>query len=920
VKVRYGQMWSILRACSLVLLAIFVAASGFRAPSANDNSHNTQKNPKLSTPLAILASAVHQQGAPLAAGESAEAEKGFSSDKLPKPVQDSIQAGIMRINKNAAVQVYIEVTELKLETVNQLRIAGATLEVVSGPTAIPGKTSKLGDLPLVFSGIPIVQANVPASRLQAVAALSFVKFVRLPSYGVPQTGSVDTQGDSILQANLARMQFGVDGTSVRVGVISSGIGGIFDPASCSLSTEVPNPIQTGDLPNNVTPACVNGVLTSASGGIVAQSFPSTSPNLMPQSTEASSGFASEGTAMLEIVHDLAPGAQLYFANSADGTSMSFEQAVNFLAENADVVVDDIGFLVAPPGVSPATSVGVYDGNDAVSSNTAAALNTDGNPIRAYFTAVGNFAQNHYGGQYVNSGMDGTPITGEPGSLHLFQAVASSTTDNEGFGPSIFDALTVPPDGNVAISLVWNDPFGASTNDYDLFLVPLSCRGLDPVSHLPLPPCTISGPPVGQSTDLQMGTQDPVEVAVYSNSNSLPVAVGIVIQNVKNAAAARTFDMFIAGGLGNAPNHSFNTVSGSVLAEGDAGGSPVSVVSVGAIDQTQCPGPGSCTGSVEPYSSQGPTEATPQAASRMKPDLTATDDVSVTGAGGFGMNGSNATATGPCPQGNPSPPGCYFAGTSAAAPHAAAIAALVLQASSASSVGQTPATQRANLRNFLTSTALALPGISEPVPNNIEGFGLLDAVAAVKAAGGIVTTGSFSVSSNPASLSIAATGQSGTSTVTVTGTNGFTGTVSFACSVSPVPANNPPTCFANPSSVALNATTTSATANLRISTTAGLNSGLRPENRPNTPDFFAASVGLVLACIFMLGLPRPRKQWTASLGLVVLVLMGVALSSCASGSGGSSQINFGTPTGSYTVTLTASGGGTAQTTNVAVTIQ
>jgi hypothetical protein len=81
-----------------------------------------------------------------------------------------------------------------------------------------------------------------------------------------------------------------------------------------------------------------------------------------------------------------------------------------------------------------------------------------------------------------------------------------------------------------------------------------------------------------------------------------------------------------------------------------------------------------------------------------------------------------------------------------------------------------------------------------------------------------------------------------------------------------------------------------------------------------------TTGLALACIFLLAFPRPTKQWTASLGLVVLVLMGVALSSCASGSGGSSRINFGTPTGSYTVTLTASGGDTTQTTNVAVTVQ
>jgi len=79
--------------------------------------------------------------------------------------------------------------------------------------------------------------------------------------------------------------------------------------------------------------------------------------------------------------------------------------------------------------------------------------------------------------------------------------------------------------------------------------------------------------------------------------------------------------------------------------------------------------------------------------------------------------------------------CYFAGTSAAAPHAAAIAALALQSApcllSSSSVNA-PATARANLRNFITSTTVALSGTSQVLPDNIEGFGLVDALAAVTA--------------------------------------------------------------------------------------------------------------------------------------------------------------------------------------------
>jgi hypothetical protein len=188
-------------------------------------------------------------------------------------------------------------------------------------------------------------------------------------------------------------------------------------------------------------------------------------------------------------------------------------------------------------------------------------------------------------------------------------------------------------------------------------------------------------------------------------------------------------MFFNGVSEFPQNLNFDTVAGSVPAEADAGGSPVSVVSVGATDaQTDSQGNLAAT-VIEPYSSQGPTEVTPQAAGRMKPDITATDDVCVTGAGGFG-NGPDAN----CP---PSPPASYtpqdFKGTSAASPHAAGVAALLLQSAPcllSGSAVNTPATARANLRNLITGTAVPLSGISDAVPNNIEGFGLIDALGAV----------------------------------------------------------------------------------------------------------------------------------------------------------------------------------------------
>jgi hypothetical protein len=895
VKDRYGQPYFIFGVCCFILLAISVATSGFRALGASESGRKPHKNPKLSTPLVLLSLSVKQESARPAAAGAINPPVGFSTETFPKPLRDAIHAGQMHVTKSGEVQVYIEVSSVLPQNLDELRSFGVTVQIIGEPK--PDKSK--GE---VLTRIPTVQGLLPVTMINQVSALPFVRYIRLPDYGFKSTGSVDSQGDQILQAAQARAQFGADGTGIRVGVISGGMGGIFATGcrTCGPTTATPSPITTGDLPSATGTRNSNGVLVSASGGITAQSFRADGDLEDAAEPDGPEGVNAEGTAMMEIVHDLAPGAQLFFANG--GTSLEFEQAVNFLASNTDVVVDDISFFTPP-----------FDGTSAVSTNTATALNTDSNSIRGYFTAVGNFAQDHYSGQFADSGVDGTSITGEAGHLHRFQAVPNVTTDNGGFGPFIADPATIPPGGAIEVILTWNDPSSASSNDYDLFLVPLSCAGFASGTGLPVPPCTPKGAPLASSTNPQTGTQPPVEELVFTNpSATSSIAVGIVIQNVNNAAASRTFDIFIAGSLSDSPvaDHNFNTVSGSVPAEGDAGGSPVSVVSVGAIDQTQCSGPGNCMGSVETFSSQGPTETTPEAQSRMKPDVVATDGVSVTGAGGFGAENDLNTAS--CASGQTP---CFFFGTSAASPHAAAIAALVLQASSGSSAND-PATKRAALRNFLTSTALPLPGISEAVPNNIEGFGLLDAFSAVQAA---TPTGSFGVSSNPAALSFTAPGQFGTSTITVTGSGGFAGTVSFACSVSPLPPNDPPTCFVNPSSVALSATVTTATANVRISTTAGLNSGLRPEKIPNKPGWFAASGGLAVSCIFLLGVPKRRRHWAATLGLVVLVLLGVTLSSCA-GHGGSNQINFGTPPGAYAVTVTASSGVAAPSATVSLTVQ
>lgn len=343
-------------------------------------------------------------------------------------------------------------------------------------------------------------------------------------------------------------------------------------------------------------------------------------------------------------------------------------AVDCLAQNVDVIVDDI--LVF--------NVGPYDGTSAVSQNAAAELANPGNRVRGYYNAVGNEALGHYQETYTDA--DPSDPTFD---WHLF-SLTSSTTDVLGLGPVPLDPVYLEAGQTVVVFLQWNDPFGTSSNDFDLYLLRDSDAAI-----------------VAVSAGEQSGTQDPVEFLAYTDLGSAGY-FHIVIDRF--AGNARTFDMFVYSPEGcvlpGGHCHNFNTPSSSVPNNSDAGGG---VVSLGAINASD---PG--TDTIAPYSSRGPTND-----GRRKPDATAIDGVSVTGSGGF-----------------PTP----FYGTSAAAPHAGAIAALLLSCNPtlrAGEPGDDPAADRATLRNALLSSAVDL---GPSGPDNTYGAGRLDAFAAAGLAG------------------------------------------------------------------------------------------------------------------------------------------------------------------------------------------
>jgi hypothetical protein len=145
----------------------------------------------------------------------------------------------------------------------------------------------------------------------------------------------------------------------------------------------------------------------------------------------------------------------------------------------------------------------------------------------------------------------------------------------------------------------------------------------------------------------------------------------------------------------------------------------------------------------------------------------------------------------------------------------------------------------------------------------------------------------------------------TVTISVTPSNGFTGTVNLSCSISPTAASDPATCGLSPSSVTISGSTTQ-TSTLTINTTTATSSANREMRL-----FWPTTGCTALAAILFIWIPRRRRSWLTMLGLLILFVsvgaVGCGGGGNSGGGGGGGGGNAGTTPGTYTVTVTGTSG-------------
>jgi Subtilase family len=560
---------------------------------------------------------------------------------------------------------------------------------------------------------PAVYSNdvggwLPVTQLDAATALDEVHAIRA-AMSRTRTGAVTSQGDFVQHSDVVRSANSLTGAGVTVGVLSDSYdcyavyaannvpaGGAAGYANNGFTATAATDVTTGDLPPNVN---------------VLQEADPQGKGCMNYGAPTQLPFSDEGRAMLQVVHDVAPGASLAFY-TAENSEADFAAGIGKLAASvasggagATVIADDVGYFDEPFFQDGILAQAI----DAVEANGVAYFSAAGNDgILAYDNTTPSF----------NTVSNTAPNSGE--NLLNFDATGATTVP---FLPVTIAALQ--PGEFVGIVVEWDQPYftgapnsGGATSHIDLCVTAAS--GSDEIQGYINNPVTsgavtCTGPNASGADSYQiLIVANPANASGNTAKQTLNIAVGLA----DGTAAPGRIKIAVEDDGAGSTIDAFATNSATLQGHPGAAGA----AAVGAAFFLETPACGTTPATLEGYSSDGgtpilfDTSGTRLAASvvRQKPDFVGPDGGNDTFLG-FTLASQSITDSSSIAgcKNNSSYPN--FFGTSAATPHAAGIAALMLQAK--------PSAAPTEIYQALRASALSM---GTPSPNQQSGYGFIQA--------------------------------------------------------------------------------------------------------------------------------------------------------------------------------------------------
>ena len=273
-----------------------------------------------------------------------------------------------------------------------------------------------------------INGLIPVESIQSLEKMENLVYA-FPVYKpVLNSGPALTNGDTALRSYVSREARGLDGTGIKIGVLSDSYNSLLGAEAGVANDELPGTANPNGYTSEVE------VLEDIEDG------------------------SDEGRAMCEIIHDIAPAAEMAFNTAYSGTAGFALGILNLADAGCDIITDDVTYLNEP-----------FFQDGIIAQAVDEVVKKGG---VAYYTSAGNYDRDSYSSVFRDGGIH--HIINPYDGFELGQYVMHDF--DPGPGVDLFQEIVFAPGDDFTCSFQWDDPFASAcedcpgaASDLDIFL-------------------------------------------------------------------------------------------------------------------------------------------------------------------------------------------------------------------------------------------------------------------------------------------------------------------------------------------------------------------------------------------------------------------------------------------------------------------